>query len=81
VSAIQAARVAADLRQELGIVVETVPGHYGEFAVLVDGVPVLSGGALAFLGVLPTKQAVREAVAEHLRSAGTPPAEPTGSDA
>jgi len=46
--------------------VETVPGRYGEFTVLVDNQPVLSGGPLAFLGVLPTKQRVRRAVAQRL---------------
>lgn len=65
-SAIQAARVAADLRRELNIPVETVAGHYGEFTVLVDGEPVVSGGQLAFLGILPTKEHVREIVAKHL---------------
>jgi len=58
--------VAADLRRELGMPVETVPGRYGEFTVLVDNQPVLSGGPLAFLGVLPTKQRVRRAVAQRL---------------
>lgn len=65
-SAIQAARVAADLRRELGISVDTVAGNYGEFTVLVDGEAVVSGGRLAFLGILPTKEHVRETVAQHL---------------
>jgi 16S rRNA C1402 (ribose-2'-O) methylase RsmI len=60
--------VAADLRRELGISVETVPGHYGEFTVLVDDAPVVSGGSLAFLGILPTTQHVRETVSRHLDS-------------
>jgi hypothetical protein len=58
--------VAADLRQELGISVETAPGRYGEFTVLVDGEPVLSGGQLAFLGILPSKDTVRAGVKAHL---------------
>jgi hypothetical protein len=65
VSAIQAAWVAADLR-ELGIPAETVAGDYGEFTVLVDNAALVSGGPLAFLGILPTKRRVREAVAQHL---------------
>ena len=56
------------MRRELAMPVDTVPGHYGEFTVLVDGEPVLSGGQLAFLGILPTKRRVREAVTEHLAS-------------
>ena len=58
--------MAADLRQELGIAVDIAPGRYGEFTVLVDGKPVVSGGQLAFLGILPTKRIVREAVTEYL---------------
>lgn len=58
--------MAADLRQELHISVDTVAGHYGEFTVLVDGEPVVSGGRLAFLGILPTKERVRQTVAQHL---------------
>ena len=47
----QAARVAADLRHELGADVQLEDGHYGEFTVLVDGEIVINGGPLAFLGV------------------------------
>ena len=39
-----------------------VRGHYGEFKVLVDGDVVIDGGALAFLGLLPSGQKVVEAV-------------------
>jgi hypothetical protein len=71
VSGIQAARVAADLRRTLGLEVVTVEGHYGEFSVHVDGVEVFNAGALAVLGVLPTRRKVRELVREHLgRRAG-----------
>lgn len=59
--------MAADLRRELGVSVDTVAGHYGEFTVLVDGEPVVNGGQLAFLGILPTRERVRETVAKHLR--------------
>ena len=31
-----------------------VRGHYGEYRILVDGETVVDGGALAFLGVLPS---------------------------
>jgi hypothetical protein len=62
--------VAADLRRELGLDVTTVEGHYGEFSVHVDGVEVFNAGALAFLGVLPTRRRVRELVQEHLRTRG-----------
>ena len=62
--------MAADLRRELHIDVETVEGHYGEFSVLVDGQEVFNAGALAFLGVLPTRRRVRELVLQHLRTTG-----------
>ena len=62
--------MAADLRQELNVVVETVEGHYGEFSVLVDGHEVFNAGALAFLGVLPTRRRVRELVVQHLSTIG-----------
>jgi hypothetical protein len=58
--------VAADLRRTLGLDVETVEGRYGEFSVLVDGVEVFDAGALAFLGVLPTRRKVRALVREYL---------------
>ena len=48
---IQAARAAAEIRDELGEEVELENGHYGEFKVFVDGREVVSAGALAFLGV------------------------------
>lgn len=66
-SGIQAARVAADLRQNLGADVKLEEGRYGQFSVLVDGQEVFDAGALAFLGVLPSKRHVRELVAERLR--------------
>ena len=63
---IQAARAAAEIRSELGEEVELEKGHYGEFKVFVDDQEVLSGGALSFLGVLPSVDEVREAVAAKL---------------
>lgn len=62
--------MAADLRRELHVEVETVEGHYGEFSVLVDGQEVFNAGALAFLGVLPTRRRVRELVLQRLRTTG-----------
>jgi hypothetical protein len=60
--------VAADLRRETDVEVKTVEGHYGEFSVHVDDVEVFNAGALAFLGVLPTREKVRGIVLEHLNS-------------
>jgi hypothetical protein len=54
--------VAAKLRRELRIDVETVHGHYGEYKVLVDGETVIDGGALALLGVVPSGRKVVDAV-------------------
>ena len=59
--------MAADLKRELKVPVELVEGHYGEFSVLVDDKEVFNAGALAFLGVLPTRRRVRELVVQHLR--------------
>jgi hypothetical protein len=58
--------VAADLRRTLGLEVSLVDGRYGEFSVQVDGVEVFNAGALAFLGVVPTRRKVRELVRDHL---------------
>ena len=66
---IQASRAAAYLRKELGINVVLAEGHYGELSVEVDGEEVINGGALAFLGVLPSLQRIRDAVAAKM----TPP--------
>jgi hypothetical protein len=46
--------------------VQTVEGRYGEFTVLVDGREVLTGGALGFLGVLPSVARVRDVVTSSL---------------
>ncbi len=50
------------LRRELGLEPELVEGHYGEFTVLVDDRPVVSGGALTFLRIVPSLRRVREAL-------------------
>jgi hypothetical protein len=81
VSGIQAARAAAYLRKELGIDAVLVEGHYGELSVLVDGEEVINGGALAFLGVLPSLRRIRDAVAAKVRQPQNPPASSEPSDA
>ena len=39
-----------------------VGGHYGEFAVLVDGDVIVRGGPFAFVGVLPSVSKVEALV-------------------
>lgn len=63
-TAIQAARAAAKLKKE-GIDVTLEAGPYGSFKVRVDDDVVVDGGALAFLGVLPTLKEIRSQVKEH----------------
>jgi hypothetical protein len=58
--------VAAKLRRELGIDVENVHGHRGEFKVLVDGEPVIEGGPLGALGILPSGRKIVDAVRARL---------------
>jgi hypothetical protein len=65
-SGLHAVRVAAKLRRELGVDVEGVHGHYGEYKVLVDGEVVIDGGALAALGVVPSGRKVVDAVRSRL---------------
>jgi len=77
VSGIQAARAAAFLRKELGVDPGLVEGHYGELSVQVDGEEVINGGALAFMGVLPSLRRIRDAVAAKLDArAGGPTSSP-----
>jgi len=54
--------VAARIRRELETEVEVVRGKYGEFKFLVDDKVVIDGGALAFLGLLPSSDLVLDAV-------------------
>jgi len=60
--------MADRIRRELAVDVDTVHGRYGEFKVFVDGKMVADGGALAFLGVMPSGieiiQVVRGILAE-----------------
>jgi hypothetical protein len=43
-----------------------VHGRFGEFTVLVDGEVVVDAGALAMIGVVPTKRHVLEVVQQRL---------------
>ncbi len=54
--------MAAALRRDLHLDVETVEGHYGEFTVLIDGEELISAGPLGFIGVLPSVRTVLELV-------------------
>ncbi len=65
-SGIHAVRVAARLRRELGIEVDAIRGHYGEYRVLVDGDTVVDGGALVIIGVMPSARATVDAVRARL---------------
>jgi hypothetical protein len=58
--------VAAQLRRELNTEVDMAHGRYGEFKVIVDGDTVIDGGTAAFLGVLPTRREVVDAVRARL---------------
>ncbi len=70
-SAIQAARAAASLKRDLHVEVDVVEGHYGELSVLVDDERVLTAGPLGFLGILPTRRRIREAVEQKLSATGS----------
>ena len=63
----------AFLRRDLGVDAELVEGHYGELSVHVEGEEVINGGALAFLGVLPSLRRIRDAVAAKLGPPESPP--------
>jgi len=65
--------VAARLRRELAIDVDTVHGRYGEYKVLVDGDVVVDGGPMVMLGVMPSSRTIVETVRDRLASpSGTP---------
>ena len=55
------------LRRDLGVEVELEAGPYGSFQVRVDDTAVVDGGALAFLGVLPTLDEIRTQVTQQLQ--------------
>jgi hypothetical protein len=58
--------VAARLRREFGIEVETIRGHYGEYKVLVDGETVVDGGPMVILGLMPSARKVIDTVRARL---------------
>ena len=58
--------MAARLRRELGIDVETIRGRYGEYRVLVDGQVVVDGGPLVIIGVMPSARKVVDEVRARL---------------
>jgi len=58
--------VAARLRRELGIDVDSIRGHYGEYKVLVDSDIIVDGGPMVVLGLLPSARTVVEKVRARL---------------
>ena len=58
--------MAARLRRELGIEVDRVRGHYGEYRVLVDGETVVDGGPMVILGLMPSARKTVDAVRARL---------------
>jgi hypothetical protein len=62
--------VAARLRRELGIEVETVRGHYGEYKVLVDGDTIVDGGPLVTVGIMPSGRKIVDQVRARLSAEG-----------
>jgi len=54
--------VAARLRHELGIEVDTIRGHYGEYKILVDGETVVDGGPMVVVGVMPSARKIVDTV-------------------
>ena len=58
--------MAARIRRELGVEVDMVHGHYGEYKVLVDDEVVVDGGALVVVGVMPPSGKTVEKVRERL---------------
>jgi hypothetical protein len=61
------------LRRDLGIEVTLETGPYGSFQVRADDAVVVDGGALAFMGVLPSLDEIRTAVASRMDHPATPP--------
>ena len=56
------------LKRELGLEAELVEGHYGEFTVLLEDQPVVRGGTLTFLGIMPSLRRIREVLEDALES-------------
>jgi len=62
--------VAARIRDALGVDVEEQAGAYGEFTVVVDGRPVLSGNPIATaFALVPPATEVIAAVRKRLQDA------------
>jgi hypothetical protein len=55
------------LKRELGLEAELVEGRYGEFTVLVDDHPVIRGGPLTVLGIVPSLRRIREVLESNLK--------------
>ena len=60
------------LRRDLGINASLEAGPYGSFQVRVDDEVIVDGGALAFMGVLPTLSEIRSKVAKRLDASRNP---------
>jgi hypothetical protein len=60
--------VAAALRRDPGLKVETVEGRYGEFRVLLGEEEIVDAGALAFLGILPSLKRIRALLQARLQA-------------
>ena len=58
--------MAARIRRELGVEVDTIRGRYGEYKVLVDGETVVDGGPLVILGVMPSARKILDQVRARL---------------
>lgn len=58
--------MAARIRRELGVDVQMIRGHYGEYKVLVDGEVVVDGGPLVMVGVMPPARKTLEVVRDRL---------------
>lgn len=58
--------MAARIRRELGVEVEKIKGHYGEYKVLVDGETVVDGGLVVVVGVMPSARMIVDRVRERL---------------
>lgn len=54
------------MRRDLGIDVDMVRGHYGEYKVLVDDKTVVDGGPLVILGLMPKAKDIIAVVRERL---------------
>lgn len=60
------------LRRDLGAEVTLESGPYGSFQVSVDNEVIVDGGALAFLGVLPSLTEIRSEVRDRRDASAQP---------